>query len=226
MSKLVLVRHGQSWWNLQNRFTGWVDIPLSKKGIAEAKRAGTLLNNTKFDVAYSGYLIRAIETLVILCDYLKSDLTPIIQHRGGRGKAWSHHVNFGNGDLPVHIDEALNERYYGDLQGLNKKELMKKVGKEQVHIWRRSYSIRPPGGESLKDTVKRTLPFFKKKVLPKLKDGKNILIVASGNSLRSIVMHLENISEKDIPHLEIATGVPIVYNVNNKGEIKSKKILK
>src|SRR3989338_6378164 len=167
MPILVLVRHGESQWNLENRFTGWVDVPLSEKGVQEAKLAGDRLKkeNIHFDKAYTSSLKRAQKTL----DFILAAL-------GQR--------------IPVEKDPALNERHYGDLQGLNKAETAKKFGDEQVKIWRRSYDIAPPNGESLKDTAARTLPYFKSKILPDLKAGKNILIAAHGNSLRSIVMHL------------------------------------
>ncbi|HEV51061.1 MAG TPA: 2,3-diphosphoglycerate-dependent phosphoglycerate mutase [Thermoprotei archaeon] len=202
MAYLCLIRHGESLWNAENRFTGWVDVPLTDKGRSEATRAGELLKKEgiKFDVAYTSVLSRAIETLE-LC--LKSMQV----------------------DMPIIKDAHLNERHYGDLQGLNKAETAKRYGDEQVRLWRRSYDVAPPNGESLKDTQKRTVPFFENCILTDIKMGKNVLVVAHGNSLRSIVMYLEKISEKDIPLLEIPTGVPIVYELDSEGNVKSKKLL-
>jgi len=192
---LVLVRHGQSQWNLENRFTGWVDIPLTEEGEAEARRAGELLKGTTFDHAFTSALSRAQETLRII---LKT---------------------IGETSIPIDSDQALNERHYGDLQGLNKDETAEKFGKEQVHIWRRSYDVPPPNGESLKDTGKRTLPYYEAHIKPLVLAGKHVLVVAHGNSLRSIVMMLENISEKDIPDLNIPTGIPLRYKIDSEGKV-------
>lgn len=192
---LVLVRHGQSQWNLENRFTGWVDIPLTEEGEAEARRAGELLKGTAFDHAFTSALSRAQETLRII---LKT---------------------IGETSIPIDSDQALNERHYGDLQGLNKDETAEKFGKEPVHIWRRSYDVPPPNGESLKDTGKRTLPYYEAYIKPLVLAGKNVLVVAHGNSLRSIVMMLDNISEKDIPDLNIPTGIPLRYKIDNTGKV-------
>ena len=192
---LVLVRHGQSQWNLENRFTGWVDIPLTVAGEAEARWAGEQLKAMTFDHAFTSALSRAQETLRIILE------------------------TTGQTDVPIERDQALNERHYGDLQGLNKDETAAKFGKEQVHIWRRSYDVPPPGGESLKDTGKRTLPYYEAHIKPLVLAGKSILVVAHGNSLRSLVMVLENISEQEIPELNIPTGVPIRYRINSSGEV-------
>ncbi|MBU0651026.1 2,3-bisphosphoglycerate-dependent phosphoglycerate mutase [bacterium] len=203
MSKLVLLRHGESLWNFENIFTGWTDIDLSEKGVIEAAEAGRLLaeSNIKFDIAYTSVLIRAIRTLDIVLDILNQKNIPIIK------------------------DKALNERHYGDLQGLNKDETRKKFGDEQVHIWRRSYSVRPPGGESLKDTAARALPFFKEHILKDVLSGKNVLISAHGNSLRAVVMYLDNLSEQEVVDLNLKTGVPIVYEIDRKGKVVGKEIL-
>src|SRR5690349_3015583 len=184
---LVMVRHGQSQWNLENRFTGWVDIPLTAEGEAEAHRAGELLKGYHFDEGFTSALKRAQETLRIILE------------------------TTGQTDLPITRDQALNERHYGDLQGLNKDETAQKFGKEQVHIWRRSYDVPPPNGESLKDTRARALPYFEAHIKPLVLAGKSILVVAHGNSLRSLVMVLDDISEQDIPELNIPTGVPMRY---------------
>ena len=200
---LILVRHGQSQWNLENRFTGWIDIPLTETGRAEASKAGELIKATgvRFEIAYTSVLVRAIETLTILLSAL------------------------GQEGLPVVKDRALNERHYGQLQGLNKDETRKKFGEEQVKLWRRSYDVAPPGGESLKDTAARTIPFFESRILADLKGGKNVLVSAHGNSLRSIVMHLEALTEEQVLALEIPTGVPICYEITPEGKVASKEIL-
>ena len=203
MATLVLIRHGQSQWNLENRFTGWVDVPLTETGRAEALRAGksVLGLGIRFDLAYTSVLSRAIETLSIVQKVL------------------------GQENIPVVKDPALNERHYGDLQGLNKDETRKKFGENQVKLWRRSYDVAPPHGESLQDTAARTLPFFESRILPDLKAGKNVLVAAHGNSLRSIVMSLDQLTREQVLALEIATGVPIVYEIAANGSVRSKKIL-
>lgn len=201
MAKLVLVRHGESQWNLENRFTGWVDVPLTDKGRAEAHRAGELLRGLRFDEAYTSALSRAQETLQIIQDVI-----------GGK-------------DLPVVADQALNERHYGDLQGLNKAETAEKFGAAQVQLWRRSYDVEPPGGESLADTARRTLPFFESRILPSLRAGKNVLVSAHGNSLRSIVMKLDGLSEAEVIDLNLGTGVPLVYEIDDAGKVSGKQIL-
>ena len=201
MPTLVLVRHGQSLWNLENRFTGWVDVPLTDKGRSEARRAGELLRNFRFDVAYTSALSRAQETLRIMLE------TMGVQ-------------------LPVIRDQALNERHYGDLQGLNKEDTAKRYGAPQVKLWRRSYDVPPPNGESLELTAKRTLPFYDRCIAGDLRQGKNLLVVAHGNSNRSIVMQLDKLSGEQVVALELATGAPLVYDMDEKGEtVKSKTVL-
>lgn len=204
MSVLVLVRHGESQWNLENRFTGWVDVPLSKKGIAEANGAGDRLKkeNIHFDRAYTSDLKRAQDTLQLILEKL------------------------GQTTIQVEKNKALNERHYGDLQGLNKAETAKKFGAEQVKIWRRSYDIAPPGGESLKDTAARTLPYFESKVIADLKKELNVIVAAHGNSLRSIVMQLDKLSKAQVLELNLATGMPIIYHFDKQLNILSKKELK
>jgi 2,3-bisphosphoglycerate-dependent phosphoglycerate mutase len=201
MSYLIVLRHGQSQWNLENRFTGWVDIDLSEQGIREAQEAGEKLKGYKFDKAYTSVLIRAQRTLDIILDII------------------------GQKDIPIEKDKALNERMYGDLQGLNKDELRVKYGAEQVQIWRRSYNVAPPNGESLKDTAARVIPYWESKIVPDLKDGKRILISAHGNSLRALVMYLEKISEQDIVKTEIPTGHPKYYLLDKDLNILEKKYL-
>jgi 2,3-bisphosphoglycerate-dependent phosphoglycerate mutase len=193
MSVLVLVRHGQSQWNLENRFTGWIDVPLTDKGREEARLAGELLQREKLRFTKA--------TPDIILDVL------------------------GQTGVPIVRDQALNERHYGELQGLNKAETAEKFGKEQVQLWRRSYDVPPPGGESLKDTAARTLPYFRKHIVPDLAAGETILVAAHGNSLRSIVMDLDHLSEAEVVSLELATGVPIVYEFDDGMRVISKRIL-
>ena len=192
MVTLVLIRHGQSIWNAENKFTGWTDVELSEKGIKEAQDAGKKLEDVSFDVVHTSALIRAQKTAEIIIENNKKSK-----------------------DIPVYKDKRLNERHYGSLQGLNKKETAEKYGAEQVHIWRRSFDIPPPDGESLKMNAERTIPYFKEYVIEDLKHGKNVLVSAHGNSLRSIVMYIENISKEDVVKLEIQTGVPRTYVFKN-----------
>jgi 2,3-bisphosphoglycerate-dependent phosphoglycerate mutase len=201
MATLVIVRHGQSEWNLENRFTGWVDVDLSPKGIAEAREAGKKLSNFRFDAAFSSVLQRANKTLDAILE------------------------QNGQSNLHVERNEALNERMYGDLQGMNKDEARKEFGEEQVHQWRRSYDIAPPGGESLKTTGDRTLPYFDSQIAPLLKAGKSIIIAAHGNSLRALVKHLEKLTPEEILAVEIPTGTPIVYELNEDLSVRKKTIL-
>jgi len=225
MAQLILVRHGQSVWNLENRFTGWVDVPLSKKGIDEAILAGEKLKDVEFDVIYVSHMLRSIQTLHYILIKSNSKKTPIIYHEEKRIRDWEHHAGDESKELPIYQSVDLAERYYGDLQGLNKAEMMKRYGEAQVHMWRRSYDVNPPGGESLKDTTMRTIPYFKNHILKDVQKDKTILVVAHGNSLRSITMHLENISEQDIPNLEIPTGIPIVYKLDKNMKILEKRLI-
>lgn len=211
MSSLILIRHGESQWNLENRFTGWVDVELSEKGLKEAEAAGKKIAPYKLDKGYTSVLKRAINTLDIA---LKSA---------------------GKTGIPITRDKALNERHYGALQGLNKAETAKKFSEEQVHIWRRSYDVPPPTdktdqnpegiSESLKDTAARTLPYFNKHVMKDLAEGKNVIIAAHGNSLRSIVMELDKLTKEQVLELNIPTAVPIVYEFDKNLNIISKKTL-
>ena len=197
---LILIRHGQSEWNALNQFTGWKDPDLTAKGIEEARNAGKIIKNLKinFDLVFTSALKRAQNTAEIILKEINQPLSTI-------------------------KNQALNERNYGDLAGLNKDDARKRWGDEQVHIWRRSYDIPPPGGESLKDTGERVLPFFMKEILPHVCEGKNILVAAHGNSLRSLIKFLDNISDEDIVKLEIPTGAPIHYVINEDGSVVSKK---
>jgi len=203
--KLILMRHGRSAWNGKNIFTGWVDIPLDEKGVEEALVGGEKMQDMPIDVAYTSTLVRAHMTLVLAL--LKFDKVPVFLHPG---QEWTK--DYGHEEmLPVHMAAELNERYYGQLQGLNKDEMRKKYGEEQVHIWRRSFDVAPPGGESLADTAARTLPYFKKRIVPHLEKGENVFISAHGNSLRAIVMYLDGLTKEQVVNLEIPTGVPIIY---------------
>ena len=190
MYKIVFMRHGESTWNLANRFTGWVDVDLTEKGVAEARQAGKLLKEAgfSFDLAYTSVLKRAIRTL------------------------WTTLDEMDQMYIPIKNDWRLNERHYGALQGLNKAETAERHGAEQVHIWRRSFDVAPPEGESLEMTAERTIPYFTEEILPDLVSCKNVLVSAHGNSLRSIVMHIDGISPEDIVSLEIPTGEPIHYS--------------
>ncbi len=200
---LVLVRHGQSEWNLKNLFTGWRDVDLSEQGIAEARTAGRKLKaqGLRFDIAFTSALLRAQRTLDIMLDEL-----------GQRG-------------IPVLKDQALNERDYGDLVGLNKDDARKRWGEEQVHIWRRSYDVAPPGGESLRDTAARVLPYYIQEMLPRVLQGNRVLVSAHGNSLRALVMVLDRHTTESIPKLNLDTGVPMVYRLNADSTVAEKRDL-
>ncbi len=214
MAKLILLRHGQSQWNLLNRFTGWVDVTLSEKGIKEAANAGKKIKDIPIDVIFTSELVRAQMTATLAMDKHVSNAPLLFIHSKGKGKEWGADCCLKealNECIPTYVSWHLNERYYGKLQGMNKDEARQKFGKDQVHIWRRSFDIPPPSGESLKMTLKRTVPYFKKEILPKLKK-KNVLIAAHGNSLRAISMFLEDLSEEEVLKLEIPTGKPIIYD--------------
>lgn len=211
MPNLLLLRHGESQWNLENRFTGWVDVPLSPKGEEEARKAGEQLRQFRFDKAYTSVLKRAIDTLKIVLKLI------------------------GQEDLPIEYDKALNERHYGALQGKNKDEIGRIYGEKQLKIWRRSYDVPPPSdktdlnpdgiSESLKDTSARTLPYFESKILPDILAGKDIIVAAHGNSLRSIVMKLDGLSKEKVLELNIPTGVPLLYVFDEKGNIVEHRYL-
>ena len=201
MARLVLLRHGESQWNLENRFTGWVDVPLSARGVQEAKNAGEKLRPYRFDRAFTSVLQRANETLRLALEVI------------------------GQTAVPTEKDKALNERMYGELQGLNKAETAKKYGDDQVKIWRRSYDVRPPGGESLKDTAERVLPYYEKVIKPRLLAGETILIAAHGNSLRALVMELEQLTREQVLELNIPTGAPLLYELDAAGTVTSHRYL-
>ncbi|WP_034990700.1 2,3-bisphosphoglycerate-dependent phosphoglycerate mutase [Beijerinckia mobilis] len=200
---LVLVRHGQSDWNLKNLFTGWKDPDLTEKGVAEAQAAGRALKERglTFDIAFTSALTRAQHTLKLILDGL------------------------GTPDVPTTRDLALNERDYGDLSGLNKDDARQKWGEEQVHVWRRSYDVSPPGGESLKDTVARVLPYYCQHILPAVLDGRKTIVAAHGNSLRALVMVLDGLTPETIPSMELDTGIPLVYRLRANSTVESKEVL-
>lgn len=230
MAKLILTRHGQSLWNAENKFTGWVDVPLSELGRAEATIAACKLKDYQVRVCFTSMLFRAIETAIIILtevDNICDGRIPIIKHdiEDEDWHGWDKYNGDPEQELPVYTVAALDERYYGELQGLNKAETAAKFGKEQVQLWRRSYNVAPPGGESLEDTVKRTVPFFCDRILKHLMTGDNVLIAAHGNSLRSIIKYLENLSEAEIVKVELGTGVPIVYDIDANGQVTDKVIL-
>lgn len=214
MPHLFLVRHGQSRWNLDNKFTGWVDVPLSKQGISEARKTAAKLKNVSIDVAFTSKLVRAQETLLIILAHQKK--CGIFLHESKKRKEWSEHIV--KNEIPIHSSDKINERYYGDLQGMNKNTARRKFGKKQVHIWRRGYAIRPPNGESLKDVYKRAVPYFKKNIVPELQKGKDVLVAAHGNSLRAIIKYIESISDENIPNLELGLATPIIYDFK-KGKL-------
>ena len=193
MGIAVLIRHGESQWNLENRFTGWVDVPLSPRGEEEAKKAGAKLKGYRFDVAFVSALKRAQDTLAIVLRELNQT------------------------GIPTYQDQALNERHYGDLQGLNKAETAQKFGEQQVKIWRRSFDIKPPGGESLKDTAERVLPYYQANIKPHIVAGRSIIIAAHGNSLRALVMHLNRLTPEQVLELNISTGAPLLYEFDSAG---------
>ncbi|MCZ8100966.1 MAG: 2,3-bisphosphoglycerate-dependent phosphoglycerate mutase [Alsobacter sp.] len=200
---LVLVRHGQSDWNLKNLFTGWKDPDLTEQGVQEATDAGRKLKalGLGFDIAFTSALTRAQNTCRLILDAL------------------------GQPQLETIRDEALNERDYGDLSGLNKDDARKRWGEEQVHVWRRSYDVAPPGGESLKDTVARVLPYYCQEILPRVLRGERVIVAAHGNSLRALVMVLDRLTPATIPSMELHTGVPLVYRLNADSTVASKQVL-
>jgi len=204
MASLVLVRHGQSQWNEKNLFTGWKDPDLTEKGEKEAIEAGLALKESgyKFDIMFTSLLLRAKRTGKLILEQM------------------------GQEDLKTFENEALNERNYGDLAGLNKDDARKKWGEDQVHKWRRSFDIAPPGGESLKMTAERVLPYFEETILPLLKEKSDILVAAHGNSLRALVMQLDKLNSDEVVKLEIPTGMPICYSINEHGQVKNKVLMK
>src|SRR4029079_1105895 len=201
MARLVLLRHGESQWNLENRFTGWVDVPLSPRGVQEAVHAGEALRGFTFDRAFTSVLVRANDTLRLVLDAI------------------------GQSNIPIEKDKALNERMYGEVQGLHQDATAKKYGEAQVKIWRRSYDVRPPGGESLKDTAERVLPYYEYAIKPALLKGETVLVAAHGNSLRALIMELEQLSREEVLELNIPTGAPLLYELDQTGKVVDHRYL-
>ncbi len=225
MSRLYLVRHGQSIWNLQNRFTGWVDISLSRRGVVEAQQAAALLADEHFDVAFTSALLRAQDTLYEILKQNRYCEQYVRVHE--KSSEWYEHFTPAEGDaneLRIYVSEKLNERYYGDLQGLNKEWARKQFGEQRVHLWRRSYDVPPPNGESLEMTAQRTIPYYREKIVPHLRKGERVLVSAHGNSLRSIVMHIEQMTPQQIIAYELETGSPHLYEFDNELRLIAKRV--
>ena len=226
VSQLFLVRHGQSIWNLQNRFTGWVDVSLSRQGVIEAQQAAALLADETIDVAFTSSLLRAQDSLYEILRQNRHCEQYVRVHE--QSSEWYEHVSPTQGDaseLKIYVSEKLNERYYGDLQGLNKAWARDHFGAEQVHLWRRSYDVPPPNGESLKMTARRTLPYYQQRIVPHLQCGKRVLVAAHGNSLRSIIMHIEQMTPQQILDYELATATPHRYTFDDELHLIEKQII-
>jgi 2,3-bisphosphoglycerate-dependent phosphoglycerate mutase len=226
VSRLFLVRHGQSVWNLQNRFTGWVDVSLSRQGVIEAQQAAALLADEHFDVAFTSTLLRAQHSLYEILRQNRRCAQYVCVHE--QDSDWYGHRTQAEDDaheLKIYVSEKLNERYYGDLQGLNKDWAIRRYGAEQVHLWRRSYDVPPPNGESLQMTAARTLPYYRERIVPHLQKGGSVLIAAHGNSLRSIIMHIEQMTPQQIIDYELATGAPLMYAFDYDLRLIDKRIL-
>jgi len=223
MSLLILMRHGQSMWNAANLFTGWVDVPLTNKGIEEAISGGREISSLPIGEVHVSTLMRAQMTAMIALSQHESGATPVFQYDIEGGEMSENEQKMANwstsnseiNTLPVYVSWKLNERMYGDLQGLNKQETRDKYGDEQVHIWRRSYDVPPPNGESLEMTAARTIPYLNQAILPTLENGSNVFVAAHGNSLRSIIMEIEGLSKEEVLALDVPTGKPIVYEWSN-----------
>ncbi|MEM8674796.1 MAG: 2,3-bisphosphoglycerate-dependent phosphoglycerate mutase [Cyanobacteria bacterium P01_G01_bin.67] len=230
MPKLILIRHGQSTWNAANRFSGWVDVPLNSVGRREAIAAAKKVCQFKIDVCFTSLLMRAKETAAICLTEGEgncSHKSPVFKHDADDPDwcGWDKYDGQIQEEIPIYTTAKLDERYYGDLQGYSKAEMAEKVGADTVQQWRRSFATRPPGGESLEDTAARTIPFFKEKIMPYLRAENNVLVAAHGNSLRSIIMYLDQLQPEEVPRLELSTGVPLVYTINQDGNILEKEIL-
>ena len=235
MTLLILMRHGQSMWNAADLFTGWVDVPLTPKGIDEARDGGRAIAHLPIDEVHVSTLIRAQMTAMIALSEHGGGKTPVFQYptevedglsdNETRMREWAQIRGEGqDGVLPVHVAWQLNERMYGDLQGLNKQATRDKYGDDQVHIWRRSFDVPPPNGESLQLTAERTVPYLESTLIPAIDAGKNVFVAAHGNSLRSIIMHLDDLSEEDVLKLEVPTGVPIVYERTDDGFVRKETL--
>ena len=223
MAKLFLLRHLKSQWNLENRFSGWTDVPISEIGKKDAIERAKEIFKTRIDEVFTSPLFRNIDTAVRVLEAGHQKNPVLISRDGGKTQKWGDYFGGPENFIPVYVTEKLNERHYGSLEGLSKKKTITKYGKEKVHLWRRSYKVRPPGGgESLKDVSRRMIPFYKEYIEKDLKKGKNILIVSSHNPLRALVKYLEKISDDDIINVEIGYGSLLNYNIDKKGLPKKK----
>jgi len=225
MSQLFLLRHIKSQWNKENRFAGWTDGPLSKNEIWRIKDLADKIFKNKIDKIYSSILFRNQDTIAKILEQVDNKYPLFIYLDKGRMRKWGNYVDISENDMPVFVSESLNEKYYGKLQGENKEDAMKKYGREKVHLWRRSYNIAPPGGESLRDVFKRTVPFYRKYVEKDLKKGENVLLVASHNALRSIVKYIEKIPDDKITDLEIPYSGLIEYDFDDNLKMKVRRTL-
>lgn len=226
MGRLTLIRHGQSIWNQQNRFTGWIDVSLSQQGIEEAQRAATLLAGQRFDLAFTSALLRAQDTLYEILTHNHHCSQYVRIHE--TGSDWYEHfipTQSDHSELKIYVSEKLNERFYGDLQGLDKDSAREQFGVEQVHTWRRSYDTPPPNGESLAMTAARTLPYYQSHIVPQLQRGKHVLVSAHGNSLRAMIMHIEQMTPAQILDYELKTGVPHIYDFDTQMRMLDKSLL-
>lgn len=218
MSTLILLRHGQSKWNELNLFTGWVDVPLSERGIQEALDAGKQISEYPVDIIFMSSLMRAQMTAMLAMSVHSSGKVPVVLHPGkGKLEEWGRIYSAAaeKQTIPAVVAWELNERMYGELQGLNKTETAEKFGAEQVHIWRRSFDTPPPHGESLEMTAARSIPYFRSHILPELERGRNVFVSAHGNSLRSIIMYLDKLTKEEVLKLELPTGLPVIYEYEN-----------
>ncbi len=224
MPKLILLRHIKSQWNEENRFTGWMDVPLDENETFKAEELAEKVFQSRIDKVYTSPLFRNMDTVARLLEGNKK--YPVFLHLdGGKMQQWGHFTDISEDDVPVFVSEKLNERYYGKLQGENKASAMEKYGREKVHLWRRSYNVPPPGGESLKDVIKRAIPFYKKYVEEDLKEGKSVLIVASHNSLRAVVKYVEKISDQEIINLEIPYAGLMEYELDESLKVVNRRML-
>jgi len=225
MPKLFLLRHLKSQWNLENRFSGWVDVPLMKDTEIRAKEITKKIFKFKIDAIYSSPLYRNQRTVGTILEFANKKYPIFIHLDKGKMKDWGNFRELNKNYIPVYLSETLNERYYGKLQGLNKQETIKKYGEKKVHLWRRSYEVNPPGGESLKDVIKRATPFYRKHIEEDLKIGKNILVVSSHNSLRAIVKYIEKISNNDIVNVEIPFAGLVIYDLDKSLKLRRKIVI-
>lgn len=223
MAKIFLLRHIKSQWNEENRFTGWMDVPLDENEVYDAKLlADETINKYRIDKIYCSPLFRNMDTIARMFEYGNKKYPIFLRLGGGKMQKWGHYIDISDNDVPVFVSEKLNERYYGRLQGINKEEAINKYGEDKVHLWRRSYKIAPPGGESLKAVFKRTIPFYKEYIEKDLKQGRNVLIVASHNPLRAIIKYVERVSDKEIINFEIPYSGLIEYDFDKNLKLQNK----